>query len=671
MSPFNKRLEQAKMKQRSTYLAISLAIVFTGLFLLGVFFVANGTRIIVSPDDANDIARLQVTRGLGFSVGDTVYSLSRNTAVQVSASGFKPATEIIPERKIGKTHNIKLYELPGILRITTSSPHEHTRWINEGQILAIANRLDHEFQAGKHLLLIDDPYYELKQQAVTVKRAEITSLETELKPISRTVNILSKPSGAEVFIDGTKAGVTPLTVEKNGGQYSIRVSMDNYQDIIDELEIKRGFEDVKRNYLLELRKARLIVKTEPENGKLLLDGIMVDAEVPIEIDAVISHQLVYLKDGFFQQKQTFSLQSNEEKTIVIKLNPEQGIVELNSSPSAKVWVSGKEKGQTPLKLKLSAVPHRVTFRKEGYRSISKTVKPSSGSARKISVNLVPELQASLDEAKQQYTNLAGGKLKLFLPDDLMTLGAARHEKGQRANEFLRSVSLSRPFYAGLYEVTNGEFARYDAKKKTGVANEPVTSVSWSDAALFCNWLSKKEKLNPFYIVSGNNITGFNRHADGYRLLSEAEWEWLARKAGKRGITVYVWGDESVIPANAANIADEMANGQVKYYVPNYTDQYAQVAPVGSFAREKSGLFDMAGNVSEWVHDFYSITPPGKNDIQSNPLGDQSGATHVVKGASWRSGTVTELRPAFREGLVNGRDDIGFRIGRYLLGGKNE
>jgi len=64
-------------------------------------------------------------------------------------------------------------------------------------------------------------------------------------------------------------------------------------------------------------------------------------------------------------------------------------------------------------------------------------------------------------------------------------------------------------------------------------------------------------------------------------------------------------------------------------------------------------------------------PPLANTTASNPLGEQRGHAHVVKGANFRSGTITTLRPAFREGLTTGRDDVGFRIGRYLYGGKDE
>ena len=665
MSQFNETLDRAKKRQHFTYLAVAAAIIFSGLMLLGVFVVANGTRVIIEPADADKLARIEVVGSLGLAVGDTVYSLSNDINVQVHASGFQSTMEKIPLGNIGRTHRIEMYELPGRLRVSTSSPHEHTRWIHDGKIIAVSNQLEREFEAGDYSLTIDDPYYALKQVAFSIRRGQETSLQSELVPISGTLQIASEPHEAEVFIDGQKAGVTPLTIDKSSGQYSVRVSRKNYQDIQEDIEIRRGQERVERHYLMELQKAQLIVQTQPDNGELLLNGIKIDATSPLDIEATISHQLTYMKAGYFQQKQTVSLQPGEEKTIIFNLKAEQGHVEFSASPQAEVWVSGRKKGLTPLKLKLPAVPHRITFKKEGYRSIAKTVKPSSTSVQQIAVQLKPEKQARLQEALPEYSHSAGGRMKLFLPGEHMKLGAARHEKGQRANEFLRTVSLTRPFYAGLHEVTNAEYSQYDPGKANSPSDEPVTSVSWHQAALFCNWLSKKEKLKPFYVFKGNRMTGFNENADGYRLLSEAEWEWLARKAGKSSQTRYVWGDAAVIPANAANIADQTAQGQVRFYVPNYTDGYAKVAPVGSFQQEKSGLYDMAGNVSEWVHDYYSIVPPANNTVLVDPMGDQTGDSHVVKGANWRSGTVTELRPAFREGLIDGRDDLGFRIGRYL------
>ena len=170
---------------------------------------------------------------------------------------------------------------------------------------------------------------------------------------------------------------------------------------------------------------------------------------------------------------------------------------------------------------------------------------------------------------------------------------------------------------------------------------------------------------PFYNIDNSKLRGVNSKADGYRLLTEAEWEWLARKAGRKEQTVFPWGNDSIVPKMTGNIADESANGLTRFYVPNYNDGFKELASVGEFPAEGSGLFDVTGNASEWVHDFYTLIPPDKKKVHFDPLGPDFGEGHVVKGSSWRSGTRTQLRASFREGLSSKRNDVGFRIGRYL------
>ncbi len=90
--------------------------------------------------------------------------------------------------------------------------------------------------------------------------------------------------------------------------------------------------------------------------------------------------------------------------------------------------------------------------------------------------------------------------------------------------------------------------------------------------------------------------------------------------------------------------------------------------MGSLAQEKSGLYDQGGNVSEWTHDSYSIVIPEQGKVFQDPFDSTNAGLHVIKGANWRSGSITELRPSYREGLGAGRDDLGFRVGRYVYGG---
>ncbi len=104
---------------------------------------------------------------------------------------------------------------------------------------------------------------------------------------------------------------------------------------------------------------------------------------------------------------------------------------------------------------------------------------------------------------------------------------------------------------------------------------------------------------------------------------------------------------------------------MKTYVPRYNDTYASLAPVKSFSRETSGLYDMGGNVSEWTHDVYTLTVPDATQVYPQQLDSRLKGSRVIKGANWRSGSLTELRAAYREGLSEPRDDVGFRVGRYL------
>ena len=170
---------------------------------------------------------------------------------------------------------------------------------------------------------------------------------------------------------------------------------------------------------------------------------------------------------------------------------------------------------------------------------------------------------------------------------------------------------------------------------------PVESVSWFDAVQFANRLSTREGLKPAYRVSSKGGVRWNRRADGYRLLTEAEWEYAARG----GQPFPVAGGE---PADVA-WTSENAGGSTH---PGCTQ-----APNGL------GLCDMSGNVREWVWDWYDadayVSVPAEQTT-----GPEAGLLRVVRGGGWDL-DASHARVARRDGRAPGdvSDGVGLRLGR--------
>ncbi len=670
MSQFNKKLEEARARQKRFYLAGGcVGIIFLALVII-FFVISRGTRVEISPEEAQGISTIRVAGWNGFSIGETVYSLMGYPLVMVSAPGFQDATEQIDSLSLGRVFPVILKELPGrlIIELThVESDPTMTSWLVNGSYVGRSPTLDIERKAGLYEVTIDHQFYQQKKLNVELQRGEETRLETSLIPVDGLLKIQSYPTESSIYINGKEVGKTPLNWVGGGGRYSIRVSSENYSDTVDDVEITRSESTVVRNYKLALKQGTVVFDLRPKGGRLLVDGVI--AEPRLDLDAGVQHTISYAKAGYYPEKQMVEVAADEEKEVVLTLKEEVGDVVIQASPSATIWIGAKNYGPSPVTAELRAIEHTISFKKDGYRTVVKKVRPKGGTSKNVSAKLLTEYQARLKEALPEYTAYAGIRMKLFRVNDTFTMGAPRSQKGQRANEILREVRLSKPFYVSAYEITQAQFSKFQKNRSITNANAPATSISWEEAATFCNWLSAKEGFKPFYSIVNGRVVRFDGTADGYRMLTEAEWEWLARKAGKRKQTIFSWGNETTVPKNAANIADESAKGQVRFYVPQYNDGYSGEAPVGRFTQEPSGLYDMSGNVSEWVHDTYSIVPEGVGSTLRNPLGSARGQSHVVKGANWSSGTITNLRPSFREGITAGRSDVGFRIARYLYGGE--
>ncbi|MGB5774723.1 MAG: SUMF1/EgtB/PvdO family nonheme iron enzyme, partial [Sedimenticolaceae bacterium] len=360
-----------------------------------------------------------------------------------------------------------------------------------------------------------------------------------------------------------------------------------------------------------------------------------------------------------------------------RLQPEYGIVFVTARPAdATLRVDGREVGQATQRLQLTTRSHSLEFSKPGYVSRTVRVTPRVGSSQNVDVTLLTvEKQQAADRAAATpavISSPAGQSLRLVRPQGSFRMGASRREAGRRANESSRLVKLTRPFYLASTEVTNAEFRKFRSAHSSGFAEgvslngdrQPVVNVSWEDAARYCNWLSSRAGLPPAYAEVNGRLQPVQPLSTGYRLPSEAEWSYVARRHGRPSEQRYPWDGDFPPATVVANFADASIADTLANTVPNYNDNYRVSAPVGSFAARPAGFHDLGGNVAEWVHDYYAVYPGESERLVADPLGPNAGEHHVVRDSSWRQGSIVELRLSYRDYSRAARPDLGFRVARY-------
>jgi formylglycine-generating enzyme required for sulfatase activity len=285
---------------------------------------------------------------------------------------------------------------------------------------------------------------------------------------------------------------------------------------------------------------------------------------------------------------------------------------------------------------------------------------------------VPDEQVAKAALQPERKITIKGQQLILLKPVVFQMGTPKGEQGRRANERQHKVRITRPFYLSSKEVTNAEYRLFESNHRSGGVSrntldkgqQPVVNITWEEAVRYLNWLSQEDGLTPFYKEEKGKMVPVIPFTSGYRLPFEAEWAYAARLAGRQEPARYAWTGTFPPREKSGNYADESAGSILSVIIKGYNDTFAVSAPVASFPKNKAGFFDLDGNVSEWCHDFYTPYTEISSDVKTDPMGPATGTHHVVRGASWRDGSITELRLSYRGYSREKRDDIGFRIARY-------
>ena len=242
----------------------------------------------------------------------------------------------------------------------------------------------------------------------------------------------------------------------------------------------------------------------------------------------------------------------------------------------------------------------------------------------------------------------------MIPGGTFVMGSPADEPERSNDEVQHTVAVS-DFYLSSTEISQADYISVMGINPSEEQGDelPVTNVSWYEAIQFCNALSLREGLVPCYEISDTTVTG-NRSANGYRLPTEAEWEYAAR-AGTE--TPFWFGDyvhdEDANCYNAYGYNNDASGHWVNGY-PGYT------FAVDSHATNAYGLYNVHGNAGEWVWDWYGAY----TDEAADPTGPVSGDYKVVRGGGWND-MPKHIRSAYRSVFPADGSlySIGFRIAR--------
>jgi len=515
-----------------------------------------------------------------------------------------------------------------------------------------------------------------------------------------TVKITTEPEGAIVYLeDNVKLGETPLKKFYDAGTYPIRIEKENYETINEQVTITEP--KTTKHYNLEDIRAALTVKTNPNaivkfNGKEYPGGIdnilllpqKISFQIEQEYCKTIDMEYVLQKSEtkvfeLYPEDISAKLTIKTHANATVKFNGEShkgGIENYKLSPQALDILVEMPKAETitrMITLKPRAIETLEIYPEVQTGVVQVMVIPSEasfelqgddgeyyqGSGRQTFMDVpVGEYELSVkedgykshkesfklkaDETVQKPVHLEEGS---DVPEGMVFVKGGTFQMGSSSGDDdekpVHSVTVS-DFYIGKCEVTQGEYEAVmgtnHSKFKDSGKDAPVERVSWYYAVEYCNKRSDKEGLDRCYTGSGKNIKCvFN--ANGYRLPTEAEWEYAAKGGNK---------------SKGYNYAGSNTITEVAEYEGNNNES---TKPVGGKQVNELGVYDMSGNVWEWCWDWYGDYSSGS---QSNPRGPGSGSSHVFRGGSWYS-FASRCRAAYRYDGSLGRSprSIGFRLVR--------
>ena len=692
---FEKRQSKGIFENQTIrYIGFSVSLVV--LYFSFYFFTAKAVKIDVFDDLNGELiaqdSDIKIDGGLfpSFKIGGRYLLRSGEYKISIQNEGYVSMSNetLIIDDNESQDRMFDLSRLPGKIVFTTNPGVDFDLYVDDSEVSKATPETS--ISAGNRKIeLRFDRYFPIEKEIFVNGKGEIQEYSFDLDPSWADVSISTEPVDVSIFNGNERLGNTPSTIQLIQGKNTLSLRKSGYKDYEIQLDIVAQDSVSLESLILSRLDVPLEIISEPEGASINInDEYRGLTPMEIMLEPLVEHKILISKPGYKDINNQLrldtieSLSSKGKNSEVLDYFLEEilGQVSFVGTDGAKVYRSDDLIGVIPFDIEMISEEQILKVKKDGLVTQEIKMTPNPNYPQKIEVKLLNEEQTVLAAIPKTLKTSQSQEMKLILPGSFV-MGTPRRSQGRLSNENERLVEITKPFYIGTKEVTNNEFRAFKPKHTSGAemfrelsnGMHPTVMVTWSDAAAYCNWLSEKESLVPAY----ENIDGQYKLkqpiTNGYRLPTEAEWEWVSRYNGGAGEQRYPWGDSMPPIEESGNYADESTESLLTNVLKDYWDGYPVTAPSGRFYPNKIGIYDLGGNVAEWVSDYYAVPTRQLRLVEKDPSGPADGTARVIKGSSWRDSSLTKLRFAYRDYGTQGRLDVGFRIARYtdLENGKDE
>ena len=478
---------------------------------------------------------------------------------------------------------------------------------------------------GEYRIAVRHPYYDEVESDLEVSEGAPTRFERELVRATGTLQVTTTPGDAWIEFQGERlADATPATLaELPAGLLALTLGAPGYTSINVEAEVPK--DDIRTlEFALERAFGTLTLALSPADAEVSLPDLELSYEPGVSLPEG-AHRVTVAKQGFATFTDTIDIAGATRREIVLEPGLHALTVATDPPGAVVTFVDGAD-AYTPGVL-MPPGEYRLQASLLGYA-------PWAGTVRHGTAPTVYDV--SLEFVTAEYTDplSSGGEgpAMVVVPAGGFRMGCVSGAACTTSEQPVRQVTVETSYSMSKYEVTFEDydrFARATGRDRPddlawGRGQRPVINVSWQDAVAYAEWLSSE--------------TGRR-----YALPTEAEWEYAARAGAE---TAYAWGSAIDEEANC----DDCSRRRVR-----------RTVPVGSFRANSWGLFDMHGNVWEWVRDCWNVDYSGApGDSGAWTEGDCQ--RRVLRGGSWFNAAAFARSATRLSGGATMRGSIaGFRV----------